>query len=675
MKKKCLLLCVMFFSLLLVSCEKKQGPRVVLDSGWTYSLKDPRHGPAEFVPVPDDDLSHLERFVPNSVGYIWLQRKFELPSDLKGENLSVYLGRIAFADETELNGILIGKGGRFPANDFSAWTVARKYSMPQSLFVAGENILEIKIWVNGEGSVIGVPFIAREHDTTLKANFVNFFSSRIYMIFAFFCLVIALYHIVIYIRRPVDMENLAFGVINIMSPLFFIVFFIWDVPGFPGENWNYLVYEKIFSGMIPFYFPFGITSFINTFTKRKDSKLMMILRLSFMIMPMLFVLCIPTYPLFHLVKRYLMIMLFPPMMYAVYLLIHGMREKNVYAIQVFISFIPVCIGAVSDVVLHEIMMMDDIPYFSGMAWMVVVIVLLFAMAYRFANSVNKVEYFNSNLEHDVLERTKELSDSNKELEDAKHRADRDMKLAAQIQHSLYPQKPPVVRGWEFAFHFQPVAGENAVSGDLYDFYYDNRGECRGVGLFDTSSRGIAGGLVSMLAKEVIARNFREGIEQPLTTVANEIHRNFVDEKGDVETYLTGALLRFKDEKVEYINAAHPAIFYRSAKTGHVRSIESSSAKNNGDNVIGQRGVTPSFKSLLFSLSEGDSLIIYTDGLSMALNNEGKEFGDEGISKAFSSAGGGSASEKLKVVMNLFNMYVKDVPVKDDITVIIMQKTK
>ncbi len=665
----------MILSLLFVSCEKRQGPRVVLDSGWKYALQDPSHGPAQFFDVPDNDLTNLECLVPNAVGYIWLQNKFELPSDLKGENLSIYLGRIAFADETQLNGILIGKGGRFPANDFSAWTVARKYSMPQSLFVAGENILEIKIWVNGDGSVIGIPFIAREYDTALKTSLVNFFCSRIYMMFAFLCIVIALYHIVIFIRRPADMENLTFGIVNLMSPLFFVVFFIWDIPGFPARDWNYLVYEKIVSGIVPFYFPFGITSFINTFTKRKDNKFMLTLRLAFMIVPMVIILFIPNYPMFYSIKKYLQVMLFPPLIYSLYLLLHEMKAKNVYATQVFVSFIPVFISAVFDVFFHQIQGRDDMPYITGMSWMVVVLVLLFAMAYRFATSVNKVEYFNSNLENEVLERTKELSDSNKALEDSKCRADRDMKLAAQIQFSLYPQKPPVVRGWEFAYHFQPMSGENAVSGDLYDFYYDNRGECRGVGIFDTSSRGIAGGLVSMLAKDVIARTFREGIDQPLTTVANEIHRTFVDEKGDVETYLTGMLLRFKDEKVEYINAAHPAIFYRSAKTGHVRSIESSTAKNNGDNVIGQRGVTPTFKSLLFSLSEGDSLILYTDGLSTAVNSEGKQFGDEGIIKAFSSAGGGSASEKLKVVMNLFNMYIKDVPVHDDITVIVMQKTK
>ena len=82
-----------------------------------------------------------------------------------------------------------------------------------------------------------------------------------------------------------------------------------------------------------------------------------------------------------------------------------------------------------------------------------------------------------------------------------------------------------------------------------------------------SGHGIASGLVTMLAKTVIDRKFRECADLPFPKAMEEINRQIIEEKGDIENYLTGVLLRINDNKVELISAGHPKVFLRTEKNG------------------------------------------------------------------------------------------------------------
>lgn len=100
-----------------------------------------------------------------------------------------------------------------------------------------------------------------------------------------------------------------------------------------------------------------------------------------------------------------------------------------------------------------------------------------------------------------------------------------------------------------------------ISGDFYDFY-SHDDELTGVGLFDVSGHGIASGLVTMIAKSVIFRKFSEGRDLPLHQVLAETNRELQSEIGDVDNYITGVILRFMENTIEYANAAHSDIMVR-----------------------------------------------------------------------------------------------------------------
>ncbi|WP_294427857.1 SpoIIE family protein phosphatase [uncultured Treponema sp.] len=676
MKKKFFsVLAFLAFALFLFSaCSSVGSERIRLDTGWTYSLYDPEFDNSGFKELDDEMLSQLERLLPESQGYIWLKKTFELPQSLKGKLLGCYLGRITIADETFLNGTMIGGEGLFPPHEFSAWNRSRLYSIPEKLISDGENTLLVKIWVDGEGSIVSNPFIGEINDATMASKRVAFWASRIQLVFAFFMLGIGIYHLILYAKSRTEKDNFAFGLINVISSIYLFVFYNVEIPSFTGENISFLWFQKIFSSGLPYLLPFLVTMYINSFLKRNDRKPIFIARVVFAVVPVFIVLCCPSYRVLRQMQPLLQAMLIPPMLYIIIILVGKVVQKQRDSLTLLIGFSPLVLAVVLDFLIHSVLNLYDFPYISSIGWQLVILTLLFIMANRFANSKLEVEYLNKNLEKEVADRTKELSESNEQLSltneelfTAKRRADRDMQLAVYVQRSFYQSSLPEFEDWDIAWHFTPMAG---VSGDLYDFFV-HKNVLNGVGLFDVSGHGIASGLVTMLAKTVIDRKFHDGLNEPLANVMSEINKQIGEEKGDIENYLTGVMLRLKGNKVEYLSAGHPKAFFRSGSSGKTVPIEVDGKSGSGG-LIGIPMLEPEYSAIGFSVKSGDSILLYTDCLSESRNKNGEEYGYEGITKAFAKADG-NAHQKLDSLLEDFKAFTDGVPANDDLTVIVLQK--
>ena len=674
-QNKILFLSFIFLALFFTSC-KSENEKIDLTSGWTYSLSESQ----DFQPLDNTKLSNLETLVPKNYGFIWLKKSFTVPVSLKGQNLGVYLGRISIADETYLNGAFIGGEGRFPDKEFSAWNTARFYTIPNNLLNENQNELLVKIWVDGEGSIVSNPFIGTVNEAKTAASHEAFWNSKINLIFAFIMIVIAGYHLMLYFKNKTERENLMFALINLLSALYLSVFFYAELPFALDSHISFLFFQKIFSNSLPFFIAYMVTSFVITFVHSTENKIIRYIRIAFLIIPVVIILFAPDYQTLR-AMRWTFMMLVPPMLYMLVILIMALVRKEKDAVILLLGFSPLLGTLLIDLIVHNILNIFSFPYITSIGWQLVIVSLLFVLANRFVKSKRQVEDLNRNLENKVEERTRELSESNSKLSEAnnqleitnnqlteaKRKADRDMKLAANVQNSFFNPSLPRFEKWDIVYKFKPAAG---VSGDLYDIFHNGE-DLQGVGLFDVSGHGIASGLVTMLAKNIIDRKFREGVKQPLPTVMSAIDRQISEDKGDIENYLTGALLRINDNKIEFINAGHPKVFLRTAKNGKCYPIQlKNEQKNNG--IIGFGEIAQEFTALKFDVHKGDSIIMYTDCLNEAVNKEGEQFTEERIAQAFEDAGIGSAKSKLDYVLNRFYNFTEGTVLKDDLTVIVLQ---
>jgi len=257
-----------------------------------------------------------------------------------------------------------------------------------------------------------------------------------------------------------------------------------------------------------------------------------------------------------------------------------------------------------------------------------------------------------------------LKDLNSSLKREQSMAEIEMELAHDIQAALFPNRPPVVKDWDIAFTSRPRSG---VSGDFYDFY--TAGDTlEGLSLFDVSGHGVAPALVTILSKPVLFRNFKKLSSGKTAGIIDSANSDLMEQLEDINTYITGILLRMRDNYIEYVNAGHPDILLLRNSSGSVKVVTDPHCRFKGK-PLGITSHKSQYCSLRFSVSYGDSILMFTDGLTEGRNSIGLPFGRERVEIAFAESYGMNASATIEHIMKRFNEFTEGETPSDDITII------
>jgi sigma-B regulation protein RsbU (phosphoserine phosphatase) len=218
--------------------------------------------------------------------------------------------------------------------------------------------------------------------------------------------------------------------------------------------------------------------------------------------------------------------------------------------------------------------------------------------------------------HDTIEAERLLADPLVQfcldhLTSAEQRAlESDLSLAARIQRGLLPKPGLAPAGWDVRYHYQPVG---VVSGDYCDLFETDGGMLLMLG--DVSGKGVA---ASMLMSHLHA-TFRSLAESglPLERMVEDANRIFCESTlaGQFATLVVGRVAH--DGSVEFVNAGHLPVL-------HIH----------GDGVTPEHSTgvplgmfcNTRFPVHRLTLAHGDSLFLYTDGLTEARNSAGAEYG-------------------------------------------------
>jgi serine phosphatase RsbU (regulator of sigma subunit) len=262
---------------------------------------------------------------------------------------------------------------------------------------------------------------------------------------------------------------------------------------------------------------------------------------------------------------------------------------------------------------------------------------------------------------------RELKRMNEELLAQQDLNDVEKDLASNIQASLFPSKPPLAAGWDIAFTFKPRYG---VSGDFYDFYYLEE-RLKGLSIFDVTGHGVPSALITILAKPIIFQYFRRFENKELGAMMESMNRRLSGDLDEINLYITGIVLRFSGNVVEYANAGHPDLLCRR-NSGRVAVIESREVKFKGS-PIGVYGLGNPCKTVQFNIASGDLLLLFTDGLLESTNSRKEEYGWERLIKSLEEAPDDSAQDILAALLDEFYSFVDERAMKDDLTVIVAKK--
>ncbi len=248
----------------------------------------------------------------------------------------------------------------------------------------------------------------------------------------------------------------------------------------------------------------------------------------------------------------------------------------------------------------------------------------------------------------------------------KKRLDHDLEIARDIQRILLPAEAPGIRGFEISGVNVPA---RQVSGDYFDYIKVDE-ERLGVAIADVSGKGVPASLIMAICRSVLRSQAAQNASP--ADVLRKVNRQlYPDIKEDMFISMAYLILDHVRATVTLSRAGHdaPMLYKRATQTvtplkppGMVLGIDSGSVF---DRITGDFDVP---------LERGDCLVLYTDGVTEALDSEGLEFGmDRMIQSVRASAVHGASAIVTRVIEDVRN-FAGAQPQHDDITMIAIRKT-
>jgi sigma-B regulation protein RsbU (phosphoserine phosphatase) len=248
----------------------------------------------------------------------------------------------------------------------------------------------------------------------------------------------------------------------------------------------------------------------------------------------------------------------------------------------------------------------------------------------------------------------------------KKRLDHDLEIARDIQRVLLPAEPPSVNGFEISGINVPA---RQVSGDYFDYIKVDE-ERLGVAIADVSGKGVPASLIMAICRSVLRSQAAEN-PSPADVLRKVNRQLYPDIKEDMFISMAYLILDHARNGVMLARAGHdaPLLYKRASKKvtplkppGMVVGIDSG---NVFDRITGDFPVP---------LERDDCLVLYTDGVTEALDTDGNEFGIERtMQSVLASADNGAQAIITRLIDDLRN-FVGSHPQNDDITLIAIRKT-
>src|SRR5262245_28578154 len=238
----------------------------------------------------------------------------------------------------------------------------------------------------------------------------------------------------------------------------------------------------------------------------------------------------------------------------------------------------------------------------------------------------------------------------------KARMEQEMRIAAEIQQSLLPRARVSLGYVDAAAASIPC---RSIGGDFFD-YVDNTSTF-GFALGDVAGKGPPAALMSALMQGMFASQaqYADGPASAVTSMNKALCRRGLESR--FVTLMFG-LIR-SDGALTYCNAGHNPPFILG-KSGVKRLGE-------GGPVVGLLEFAP-YDQEKVQLTKGDTVIIFSDGVSEALNAAGDEFGDDRLEQVAGEAGDGPPPVIVEHIIASVREFTKGAPQSDDITVMVVR---
>jgi serine phosphatase RsbU (regulator of sigma subunit) len=237
------------------------------------------------------------------------------------------------------------------------------------------------------------------------------------------------------------------------------------------------------------------------------------------------------------------------------------------------------------------------------------------------------------------------------------RAAQELRIASEIQRALLPPDRHAASAYELAASTTPC---RSVGGDLYDYVPNDDGSLSFT-VADVAGKGTSAALLTAVVQGMLAgeSDADHSPSQVLERLNRALCRRAVASR--FVTVFYGQL--GTDGSLRYCNGGHNAPF--------LVTPDATARLDIGGTVIGLFDFS-AYETGAMTMRPGDLLVVFSDGVTEAVNAEGDEFGDDRLAACLAAVRGRSAQEALAAVEQAVAEFVGSEPARDDMTVMVLR---
>ena len=244
------------------------------------------------------------------------------------------------------------------------------------------------------------------------------------------------------------------------------------------------------------------------------------------------------------------------------------------------------------------------------------------------------------------------------------RINRELDLAWQIQAGFLPPKMPDIPGWQMTAKLDP---SRETSGDFYDLFPLPKGQL-GILVADVVDKGMGAALFMVLSRTLIRTYAGEYHTEPDLVFGATNRRMLADTDTNQFVTVFYGILDTGTGKLTYCNAGHnPPFLFSRSRSEEVRALSQTGPPLG---ILDQ----VAWKKKSAQLSPGDVLVLYSDGITEAQNNEGAFYGEERLQRSARTSLAQSAQQIENRIMSDLRSFVADAPQQDDIALLVITRS-
>jgi sigma-B regulation protein RsbU (phosphoserine phosphatase) len=242
--------------------------------------------------------------------------------------------------------------------------------------------------------------------------------------------------------------------------------------------------------------------------------------------------------------------------------------------------------------------------------------------------------------------------------------EREIDIAARIQSSMLPREFPAGAAFDI---YAEMAPARRVGGDFYDFFPVGNGRL-GFVIGDVSGKGVPAALFMAVSRTLLRATALQGLDPAeCLTYVNQVLGAQREDAVFVTVFY--GILHTGTGDVEYCIGGHNPP-YRVSRTGDISAIDMPAGI-----VVGL--LPPSdahYETGRLRLDAGDAIFLFTDGVTEAMNGEGKFFGERAVRRSLAANAALSSRELTAAVLSDVAAFAEGALQADDITAMAVKWT-